>query len=107
MPPHSPVVLLETKDISLFIPALREIDLGDRFLLSMLHWCGIGKRSTSLDYWQVFLLRQLTETVGICGLYRQPGMDKSILWLGWLGIRPQFQRQGLATNTVQPLIALA
>src|SRR6266446_6337041 len=51
------VELLETKALRMFIHVTREIDFGDRFLLSMLHWCGFGRRSTPLDYWKVFLLR--------------------------------------------------
>jgi len=39
-----------------FAPVLA-IDFGDAFLLSLLHGCGIGKRSTPLEYWQVFLVR--------------------------------------------------
>jgi hypothetical protein len=35
------VELVETKEIQLFLPVMKEIDFGDRFLLSTLHWCGI------------------------------------------------------------------
>ena len=35
------VELVSTKEIELFLPLMREIDFGDAFLLSMLHWCGI------------------------------------------------------------------
>ena len=67
----------------MFIPVMKEIDFGDRFLLSMLHWCGIGQRSTPLDYWKVFLVRARGDVVGVSGLYRQPGMPHNRL-LGWL-----------------------
>jgi len=50
------VELIETTEIEEFIPVIKEIDFGDRFLLSMLHWCGIGRRSTPLDYWKVLLV---------------------------------------------------
>ena len=59
------VELVETKEIQMFLPVMKEIDFGDRFLLSMLHWCGIGQRSTPLEYWKVFLLRAAGETVGV------------------------------------------
>ena len=72
------VELLETNDLRMFIPVMREIDFGDRFLLSMLHWCGFGRRSTPLDYWKVFLLRVRDEVVGVSGLYRQPGMPQTV-----------------------------
>jgi len=80
------VELIATKEIELFLPVMREIDFGDPFLLSMLHWCGIGKRSKPLEYWQVFLLRAKSEIIGVSGLYRQPGMPSHLCWLGWFAI---------------------
>jgi len=32
------VELVSTKEIELFLALMREIDFGDAFLLSMLHW---------------------------------------------------------------------
>lgn len=62
MPPAQQTVkLVESKEIERFIPIMREIDFGDKFLLSLLHWCGIGRRSTPLDYWQVFLIQANSE----------------------------------------------
>jgi ribosomal protein S18 acetylase RimI-like enzyme len=101
------VELLETKDIQMFLPVMKEIDFGDRFLLSMLHWCGIGRRSTPLEYWKVFLLRAGGEVVGVSGLYRQPGMAENVCWVGWFGIRPRFRRQGFGRNALYALIEFA
>src|SRR6516165_1736914 len=78
--------LVETTDIQMFLPVMREIDFGDRFLLSMLHWCGIGRRSTPLDYWKVFLQRVRDEVVGVSGLYRQPGMAQNVYYAGSVGL---------------------
>jgi hypothetical protein len=75
------VELVSTKDIELFLPLMREIDFGDAFLLSMLHWCGIGKRSRPLEYWQVFLLRAKSQIIGVSGLYRQLGTPSHVCWL--------------------------
>src|SRR5260221_11427047 len=73
MPAGSQTVdLVSTHQIELFIPILKEIDFGDRFMLSMLHWCGIGQRSTPLELWQVFLIQSDQEIVGVSGLYRHP-----------------------------------
>jgi ribosomal protein S18 acetylase RimI-like enzyme len=94
------VELVETTDIEMFLPVMKEIDFGDRFLLSMLHWCGIGRRSTPLVYWKVFLVRSAGQVVGISGLYRQPGMPETVCWLGWFGIRPRFRRQGFGTHAI-------
>jgi hypothetical protein len=48
----------------------------------MLHWCGIGRRSTPLDYWKVLLVRARGDVVGVSGLYRQPGMPHNVCWIG-------------------------
>jgi GNAT superfamily N-acetyltransferase len=101
------VELVETKEIQMFLPVMKEIDFGDRFLLSMLHWCEIGQRSTPLDYWKVFLLRAGGEVVGVSGLYRQPGMAQTVCWVGWFGIRPRFRRQGFGRRAMYSLIEFA
>ena len=101
------VELVETKEIQMFLPAMKEIDFGDRFLLSMLHWCGIGQRSTPLDYWKVFLLRAEGDVVGVSGLYRQPGMPETVCWVGWFGIRPRFRRQGFGKRAMYALTDFA
>ena len=101
------VELVETKELQLFLPVMKEIDFGDRFLLSMLHWCGIGQRSTPLDYWKVFLLRAEGDVVGVSGLYRQPGMAQTVCWIGWFGIRPRFRRQGFGKRAIYALIDFA
>jgi ribosomal protein S18 acetylase RimI-like enzyme len=101
--PDQPVELVVTTDIEMFLPVMKEIDFGDRFLLSMLHWCGISQRSTPLDYWKVFLLRSAGQVVGVSGLYRQPGMPATVCWVGWFGIRPRFRRQGLGTRAMHSL----
>ena len=101
------VELVETREILMFLPVMKEIDFGDRFLLSMLHWCGIGQRSTPLDYWKVFLLRAEGDVVGVSGLYRQPGMAETVCWVGWFGIRPRFRRQGFGKRAMHALIDFA
>jgi GNAT superfamily N-acetyltransferase len=104
---EQPVELVETTKIEEFIPVMKEIDFGDRFLLSMLHWCGIGRRSTPLDYWKVLLVRARGDAVGVSGLYRQPGMADHVCWVGWFGIRPRFRREGFGTKAMYALFELA
>ena len=96
------VELVSTKKIEMFIPVMRDIaqEFGDRFLLAMLHWCEIGRRSTPLEYWQVFLIQAQSEIVGVSGLYREPGMPSSICWLGWFAIRPEFRRLGFGRAAI-------
>src|SRR6516165_8194428 len=71
-------------------------DFGDRFLLSMLHWCGIGRRSTPLAYWKVFLLRSAGQVVGVSGLYRQTGTPEMVCWVGGLAFALDFGDKALA-----------
>jgi ribosomal protein S18 acetylase RimI-like enzyme len=78
-----------------------------RFLLSMLHWCGIGGRSTPPDYWKLLLVRARGDVVGVSGLYRQPGMPHKVCWIGWFGIRPRLRREGFGTSTMHALIDVA
>jgi GNAT superfamily N-acetyltransferase len=106
-PAQQVITLVETKGIERFIPIMREIDFGDKFLLSMLHWCGIGRRSTPLDYWQVFLIEAHTEFVGVSGLYRQPGTARPVCWLGWFAIRPKFRRRGFGTAAIASICGFA
>ena len=96
------VELVTTKQIEMFIPVMKDIaqEFGDRFLLAMLHWCEIGRRSTPLEYWQVFLIRAQSEIVGVSGLYRQPGMPSNTCWLGWFAIRPEFRRRGFGRAAI-------
>jgi GNAT superfamily N-acetyltransferase len=105
--PEPKVELVETKDLRMFIPVLQEVDFGDRFLLSMLHWCGFGRRSTPLDYWKVFLLRFRDDVVGVSGLYRQRGMAQTVYWVGRFAIRPGFRRQGFGKSAMYALIDFA
>jgi GNAT superfamily N-acetyltransferase len=106
-PGEETVELVETKEIQMFLLVMKEIDFGDRFLLSMLHWCGIGRRSTPLEYWKVFLLRAEGDVVGVSGLYRQPSMAETVCWVGWFGIRPRFRRQGFGKCAMVALIDFA
>jgi RimJ/RimL family protein N-acetyltransferase len=95
------VELITTKEIELFLPVMKELadDFGDRFLLSMLHWCGIGSRPAPLEFWQVFLIQTGKETVGVSGLYRRSESPTHLCWLGWFAIRPKFRRKGLWVYT--------
>ncbi len=99
------VELIATREINLFLPVMRELadDFGDRFLLSMLHWCGIGRRPVPIPFWEVFLLRRATETIGVCGLYQTPKTPSSRIWVGWFGIRPAFRRKGYGTAAIHAL----
>ena len=101
------VHLAESRRIEDFLPVMREVEFGDRFLLSMLHWCGFGARSSPLDFWQVFLIKSESETAGVSGLYRPPASSDGIFWIGWFGVRPKFRRQGIGRDALRLLRARA
>ncbi|MBI2515992.1 MAG: GNAT family N-acetyltransferase [Opitutae bacterium] len=101
------VTLLESRHVEQFVPVLREIELGDRFLLSMLHWCGIGVRSTPLAYWQIYLIKHAGEIVGVTGLYQRPETPQSAYWITWFGIRPKWRRLGLGSAAIINVAARA
>lgn len=96
------VELVNTKEIELFLAVMKEVadDFGDRFLLAMLHWCGIGSRPAPLEFWQVFLIRTGDTIVGVSGLYRQPESPAHLCWLGWFAVRPKFRRKGFGSAAI-------
>jgi RimJ/RimL family protein N-acetyltransferase len=100
------VELVTTKEIELFLPIMKELadDFGDRFLLAMLHWCGLGSRPAPLEFWQVFLIRTREEIVGVSGLYRRPESPTHLSWLGWFAVRPKFRRKGFGSAAIHRLV---
>ena len=100
------VELISTRDIAQFLPLMKELadDFGDRFLVSMLHWCGIGNRTKPLPSWEVFLLGPDHGILGVGGLYRLPETPANHVWLGWFGIRPAFRRRGYGTAAMSAIV---
>jgi GNAT superfamily N-acetyltransferase len=101
------VRLIQSRDITLFLPIIQDVELGDRFLLSMLHWCGIGKRASELQLWEVYLAMDDAIPVGVCGLYQNPAMPPHLAWLSWLGIRKSFRHRGVGSAMLASLVNLA
>jgi ribosomal protein S18 acetylase RimI-like enzyme len=97
------MILIQTRNLIDFIPLLQELEFGDKFSLSMLHWCGIGNRSYPLAFWEVYIAMYEEETVGIIGLYQQVETPLSIVWIGWFGVRPSFRRRGFGTMMIDIL----
>jgi GNAT superfamily N-acetyltransferase len=86
--------IIQSTDIIDFIPLLKELEFGEKFHLNMLQWCGIGKRDQSLGFWQVYLAKLETETIGVMGLYQLVDSPPDVVWVGWFGLRPKHRRQG-------------
>ncbi len=90
--------LIVSRSAEKFLPLFRGIpELGDPFLLSMLHWCRIGKRSTELKYWEVYITRQSNQSVAVSGLYQRPETAPSDAWLGWFGVVIEKRRKGVGS----------
>jgi len=105
--PLGEVYLIRTRDIIEFVSLIKEIEFGDRFSLSMLHWCGIGKREYPLKFWEVYIAKIDNETVGVIGLYQQMETKTESVWVGWFGVRPQFRRKGIGTTLINQLKKIA
>jgi len=92
------------EDFKVVIDDLRP-ELGERFPTSIENWCGIGARPYPLPVWAVYLARTdsgpTPEPVGICSYYRQTEDPVDRFWLGWIGVRPNFRRQGRASAMLE------
>ena len=75
---------------------IRELspELGERFPVSMQNWCGIGSRPYPLKHWYVYLATLNNTTIGIYSYYQQMEDPHDRWWVGWIGVRPTYRRQG-------------
>ena len=73
-----------------------EHELGAAFSTSIVQWCGREPRTNALDVWEIYLIKADDKTVGITGLYRRPGEEPNMAWLGWLGVLPEHRKKGYA-----------
>ncbi len=90
--------LIVTRRAEDFIPLFRGIpELGDAFFLSMQHWCGIGKRSTELKNWHVYVARQAGQSIAVSGLYERLDTPPGDAWFGWLGVVASRRREGIGS----------
>jgi len=103
------MLLTQSRDLVDFIPLLQELDfgVGDKFSLSMLHWCGIGQRAYPLAFWEVYIAIANQQAIGVTGLYRQMHTPSQIVWVGWFGVRPNYRRRGFASIMMDELKDLA
>lgn len=100
---------IQTKDIKEYATLLDGLypDFGNHFCHTILCWCDImesGKETG--EYWQVWIVKHESQTIGICGLY---SLDNNIdtLWLGWLGIVPELRNKKLGVDVIEFLKSTA
>lgn len=61
----------------------------------ILSWC--TKNRPKDKYWQVWLIKNKKNIIGICGMYSLKETNEE-LWGGWGGFLPQYRNQGLGTQ---------
>lgn len=78
------VKLINTREIELFVPVMKELanDFRDRFLRSMLHWCGGGRRAASLRSGRFSSFKPGKPSSAYPALYRQPEMTQAPILVG-------------------------
>ena len=82
-------------------------DFGYVFYHAVLAWCDLIDTSIDKDYWQVYLIQNDGETIGICGLYSLTPETRHELWLGWFGIIPECRSLGFGSEVLTQLEAKA
>lgn len=92
-------------DYESLISVLEE-DFGNMFHLTVSQWCantGWSKAELETDeYWQIWLLKHDGKIIGICGLYTIHPHDTKNLWLGWLGILPEYRNKNITKQYIMP-----
>lgn len=99
--------ITQTKEITDFVPLLKELEFGDKFSLAMLNWCGIGQWDKTLIFWQVYIVKLDEEPIGVMGLYQCIDSPSSVVWVGWFGLRPNFRREGWGSIMMEQLKSYA
>ncbi len=84
-------------------------DFGNAFLHTILVWCGLlTDTEDNGEYWQVWLIKDGKNIVGICGLYSLvPNSEKTELWLGWLALIPSYRNKGIGKTIMEHLYSVA
>lgn len=95
----------EIKDYSLILKPLAD-DFTPIFYQTMLVWCKvIPYDNVQSDlFWEIWLVMIDDKPIGVCGLYTLTGAkDTKELWLGWLGIIPEFRNLKLGGQIMEHL----
>jgi GNAT superfamily N-acetyltransferase len=104
------ITLKESIDIKEYKPVLEGLvsDFGYVFYHAILSYCEIiDEKWSDNKYWQVRLIKNDNDVIGICGLYSLRENDNSELWLGWFGIIPEFRNQKIGESVLGELETLA
>ena len=100
--------LVEPVSLGNYEPIIRDVSFGNleeqtQFLGSCARYIGLlsprrAKKFSALDVWEQRIAYKAEtyplEPVGITGWYSLPPFDFDRIWLGWFGVRKQYQNQG-------------
>lgn len=106
------IYFIQTRDIVKFGPILKPLskDFTSIFYETVLEWCGVIPRDDYKEgrYWEVWLIYLNGKPIGICGLYTlKESKDLDELWLGWLGIIPEYRNLKLGGEIMTHLYSEA
>lgn len=93
---------VQTREIKDWKPVLENLvaDFGYSYYHAVLAWCGIIDNSSPDDFWEVWAIKFEGKVVGICGLYSQAPNFTDELWLGWLGIIPEYRNKKIGEKVL-------
>jgi len=100
------ITFIQSRDIKDFRPLIDTLipDFGTAFLYTILQWCGLAT-DTEIEtkFWEVWLIKEDNNVIGICGLYSLNPDNTDELWLGWLGLIPNKRNSGLGKKIMSHL----
>jgi len=88
--------IIQSKNIRNYKPILEGLvkDFGYIYYHAILAWCDIITNNKDGRFWEVYLIKEGKDIIGICGLYSLHKKNNNDLWLGWFGILPEYRNQG-------------
>jgi len=102
------MIFRQSRSIADFRPLIDTLipDFGYVFLHTVLQWCNLANDSWAErdgvgQFWEVFLLEDEGEVVGICGLYSLTPGSTEELWLGWFALVPEKRNGGRGREAMQ------
>ena len=101
------IKFIQSRDINDYSLLMNEIlpDFGNAFLHTILVWCNLLKGDKD-GYWEVWIVKNGDDTIGICGLYSLVHTKKEF-WLGWLALIPSKRSSNIGPIIMEHLYKTA
>lgn len=89
--------IVRSRNIYDYKPILEELtdDFETDHYKDILEWCGVLSSTDNSRHWNVHLIKDKEQVIGLCGLYGLYPYSTEELWLGWFGIIPSKRNQGV------------